>query len=554
MALQELSFSLQRGEILGLVGPDGAGKTTLLRLIAGLLLPTSGSIELLGRKLTRENLDQQQIGYMPQQFGLYQDLTVQENLNFYADLQKLPCRERHNRFARLLEMTDLAPFTGRRAGKLSGGMKQKLGLACALIKSPPLVLLDEPTVGVDPVSRRELWRIIDQLVAEEGAAVVVSTSYLDESEHCQRVLMLHQGELLASGPPAQFSDALRGRVYRLTPPDGQGARHLQGELQGRSEIVDMTIRSGQLHLVLDEGVAADQFFSGLETVRREEQWPDFEDAFMAMIPRKDEVSVAAGNGQVSQSKGSRGDVMVQAQDLMKVFGDFVAVKGISFEVRRGEIFGLLGPNGAGKSTTFRMLCGLTSVSDGEVRVDGQDLRRARARARAHLGYVAQIFSMYRQLSVIDNLKFYGQAYGLSGRQLQRRLDWALEEFDLGRHRFLAAGALPGGYRQRLAMAVAMLHEPATLFLDEPTSGADPLARREFWLRINGFARQGVTVIVTTHFMEEAEFCDRMLIMAHGSQLAQGTPAEIRALAKSTENPTPTIEDAFVTLARHQEVA
>ncbi len=198
-----------------------------------------------------------------------------------------------------------------------------------------------------------------------------------------------------------------------------------------------------------------------------------------------------------------------------------------------------------------MLCGLTSVSDGEVRVDGQDLRRARARARAHLGYVAQIFSMYRQLSVIDNLKFYGQAYGLSGRQLQRRLDWALEEFDLGRHRFLAAGALPGGYRQRLAMAVAMLHEPATLFLDEPTSGADPLARREFWLRINGFARQGVTVIVTTHFMEEAEFCDRMLIMAHGSQLAQGTPAEIRALAKSAENPTPTIEDAFVTLARHQ---
>ena len=547
-ALHELSFSLHKREIVGLVGPDGAGKTTLLRLIAGLLKPSSGNIELPGDSAADER--QSFIGYMPQQFGLYQDLTVQENLDFHADLQELAQAERAQRFAELLQLTDLAPFVKRRAGQLSGGMKQKLGLACALVKSPPLLLLDEPTVGVDPVSRRDLWRIIERLVQEQEATVLVATSYLDEAEHCQRVMVLYDGELIASGPPQEFSSQLRERVFRLTPRGELSPRQLQGELSSRDGIIDTTIRSGQVHCVLNAESHGTELFADLQQAQVESWPPSFEDAFMTLIPRHSAVTVTtAGSGDIQAGiPNTATEVMVKATGLKKVFGSFEAVKGIDFSVKRGEIFGLLGPNGAGKSTTFRMLCGLSAVSDGEASVAGHDLRRARARARAHLGYVAQIFSLYRQLSVGANLEFYGKAYGLHGARLRQRLDWALEEFDLGARRNLAAGSLPGGYRQRLAMAVAMLHEPEILFLDEPTSGADPLARREFWLRINGFARQGVTVIVTTHFMEEAEFCDRMLIMSHGSELAQGTPQEIRRLVQTPDNPNPSIEDAFIALA------
>ncbi len=552
VALESFDLTLKQGEIVGLVGADGAGKTTLLRLLAGLLEPTSGSISLLGRQGSVIAQGQQLMGYMPQRFGLYQDLTVAENLDFYADMHQLPRAKRPGRFTELLEVTELAPFRGRRVGKLSGGMKQKLGLACALIHAPPLLLLDEPTVGVDPGSRRELWRIIRQLVEQEQSAVLVSTSYLDEVQGCQRVMLLHQGKLVASGPPRDFSSALEGRVYRLAAQPGASVRDLQGQLNGKGGIVDMTIRSGQLHLVLEKDADIVKLSDGLACRAPLAIDPCFEDAFMALVPREDEVTVSSVLARKnSQLHGNGADVLVEAVDLQKYFGDFAAVKGISFAVKRGEIFGLLGPNGAGKSTTFRMLCGLLAVTDGEVSVAGRDLRRARARARANLGYVAQIFSLYGPLSVLENLTFYGKAYGLHGARLKQRIDWALTEFGLAPWQEQPAGTLPCGYRQRLAMAVAMLHEPAILFLDEPTSGADPLARREFWLRINGFARQGVTVIVTTHFMEEAEFCDRMLIMAHGRELAQGTPEEIRRLARTHDNPEPSIEDAFIFLAERQ---
>ena len=549
-ALDDVSLEAHAGRVTGLVGADGAGKTTLIRTAAGLLLPTRGTVTVLGLDSAQEAIEiQRRVGYMPQKFGLYQDLSVDENMTLYADLQGVPMAERPERFQRLLRMTDLTAFTRRRAGALSGGMKQKLGLACALIKAPRMLLLDEPTVGVDPVSRRELWKIVYELVEKEGIGVLLSTAYLDEAERCHHVVLLHEGRNLDEGAPRKFQDRIRGRVFLITPPADVKPRQIQNHMAGQKGIIDATIRSGRVRVVTEHGWEA-QVAETLPAAWRphiREAVPRFEDAFMALIPRRQ------GHFQIDPHPAVRkgltqDEVVVQTRGLEKWFGQFEAVKHLSFEVRRGEIFGLLGPNGAGKSTTFRMLCGLLSASGGEIRVAGHDLRRSGARARAHLGYMAQQFSLYGQLSVAENLTFYGRAYGLGDPKLRERLAWADAEFDLARWRTTPAGQLPGGYKQRLAMAAALLHEPDIIFLDEPTSGVDPLARRELWLRINGFAEQGVTVVVTTHFMEESEYCDRMLIMSQGQNLAMGTPAEIRNLVRSPEHPDPTIEDAFVALA------
>ena len=553
-ALRAVSFDVARGEVFGLVGPDGAGKTTLLRCAAGLLTPSEGRISVLGCDAETDTLAiRSRIGYMPQKFGLYQDLTVQENLDLYADLQGVPTAERRDRYARLMKMTNLERFTGRLAGRLSGGMKQKLGLACALIKSPEVLLLDEPTVGVDPVSRRELWEIVGELVDEDRIGVLVSTAYLDEAERCDRVGVLFGGELVDVAPPGEFRARLTGQVFQVECESQRAARRVHSRAVTAEGVADATIRSGRVRIVTV--APREDLVSGLAEklgVELRPTAPVFEDAFMQLAWQR---ASAHGHEEIGPSAAAQqGDppahdrVVVQVRDLVKRFGSFEAVKRISFDVRVGEVFGLLGPNGAGKSTTFRMLCGLLSVSAGEVRVAEHDLRHAGGEARARLGYMAQQFSLYGQLSVQENLRFFGQAYGLAGRQLRERLQWAYDEFGLGARRGDAAASLPGGYKQRLAMAAAMLHEPEILFLDEPTSGVDPLARREFWRRINEFAEAGVTVIVTTHFMEEAEYCDRMLIMVQGAALALGTPAEIRALARDDEHPDPTIEDAFIALA------
>jgi ABC-2 type transport system ATP-binding protein len=545
-ALAGVSLEARPGTVTGLVGPDGAGKTTLLRLAAGLLRPTGGSLRVLGLDPVAEVAElRERVGYMPQRFGLYEDLTVAENLALYADLQGLASAERPERIARLMKMTGLAPFLGRLAGKRSGGMTQKLGLACALLKAPDLLLLDEPTVGVDPVSRRELWRIVDELVAERGIGVVVATAYLDEAERCGAVVLLDGGEVLAAGPPAAFAQELRGRVFELAPAPGTPARRVQAAAAGVPGVLDAKVRSGRVRVVTAER-AADAPDLGGAIASSTAVEPNFEDAFMARLSgRRERVRVRA---QAARETRAGAGPVLEVRALSKRFGDFEAVRGITFDVAMGEIFGLLGPNGAGKTTTFRMLCGLASISGGEVRVAGCDLARSGKRARARIGYMAQRFSLYGSLSLVENLRFFGTAYGLSGRGLRARIDELLEEFGLGARREQTAGALPGGYKQRLAMAAALLHEPDILFLDEPTSGVDPIARREFWRRINALALAGTTVVVTTHFMEEAEYCDRMLIMARGAKLALGTPDEVRALARSDENPDPTIEDAFVALA------
>ena len=552
-ALDGVDLAVSAGRVTGLIGPDGAGKTTLMRLGAGLLVPDEGQVSVLAFDSVREQLQvQSSVGYMPQRFGLYEDLSVQENLDLYADLQAVEKPARPERYRELMHMTGLAPFTRRLAGRLSGGMKQKLGLACALLRPPRLLLLDEPTVGVDPVSRRELWGIVYRQVEELGMSVLLSTAYLDEADRCDEVIMLHNGRLLGQGPPRSFSEPMRGRVFRAEA-SGLSKRQLQARLHVTAGVIDSIVEGEHVRCVTD-GTPAGRLsatFQESDGVRFTAVEPVFEDAFMAKLSAPhaqpvDQPAQAQAQAEKPQPLAERSTVIEVSQLKIK-FGDFYAVRGVSFSAREGEIFGLLGANGAGKSTTFRMLCGLLPVTEGEVRVAGLDLRRAAARARGRLGYMAQRFSLYESLTVLQNLQFFASAYGLEGGRRRERIEWALQAFELAEYAGADSGTLPLGYKQRLAMAAAVLHEPDILFLDEPTSGVDPLARREFWRRINGLAEQGVTVLVTTHFMAEANYCDRVVIMADGEVLAAGTPAELKDAHRSTALPEPSMEDAFIAL-------
>jgi len=549
-ALDGVSLEIGQGDLAALVGPDGAGKTTLLRLIAGLMAADAGELTVLGIDPAAEpQRIQDRIAYMPQHFGLYEDLSVQENLDLYADLHGVDAAERAKRYPQLLEMTALAPFTRRLAGRLSGGMKQKLGLACTLVRWPDLLLLDEPTVGVDPLSRRELWEIIAQLVRDHHLTVLLSTSYLDEAERCDKVFLLRAGRMLTSGRPDMISSVASGRTFRAEPAEGEPARHLQSRLLNEVDIVDAVPEAGRVRLVTAEPGKPDRIESLIGGMPVVSVAARFEDGFMTLL--RQQVGVTAKPSTAMPPSGAvearTMETVIEVHDLVRRFGSCTAVDHISFEVRRGTIFGLLGPNGAGKSTTFRMLCGLLPATAGELRVSGLDVRKARASARQHIGYVAQKFSLYGQLSAVEKLDCFASAYGLRGARKRDRIAWALQAFELSSLMHLASGQLPGGYKQRLAMATALLHEPEILFLDEPTSGVDPLARREFWQRITFLAERQVTVVVTTHFMEEAEYCDEIAILDAGRVLAKGTPAEIRAYAAPVESGEPGMEDAFIAI-------
>jgi len=547
-ALDDVSLGMRPGAVTGLIGPDGAGKTTFMRLAAGLLVPDAGRITALGLDSTRDALVvQTSLGYMPQRFGLYEDLTVRENLDLYADLQGVPRAARPARYEELMHMTGLAPFTKRLAGRLSGGMKQKLGLACTLVRPPRLLLLDEPTVGVDPVSRRELWAIVDRLVKSEGMSVLLSTAYLDEAERCAEVILLHGGRILEHGSPAAMCARVDGRTWSVAQP---GVRHrdLQARLDGQPGIVDALVQGEHVRVITAETALPEALAGRTDLVVRPVP-PRFEDAFIDLLRhrRGQHTHTVAMNGTPVESHADAGAPIIRVSGARRRFGDFWAVDGVDFEIRRGEIFGLLGANGAGKTTTFRMLCGLLPASAGHLEVAGLDLRHAASAARARIGYMSQKFSLYGNLTVAQNLDFFARAYGLARTTQAQRIGWALEEFELAETAGQLSGDLPLGYKQRLAMACALMHRPEILFLDEPTSGVDPIARREFWQRINALARQGVTVLVTTHFMEEAEYCDRLAIMAAGRILATDEPAAIKARARSAGHPEPSMEDAFVLL-------
>ena len=550
-ALDGVSLAVERGSLTALVGPDGAGKTTLLRLICALMKPDDGDLEVMGiRVAAAPQAVQDILGYMPQKFGLYEDLSVQENLDLYADLHGVSLEQRQAVYPRLMEMTQLGHFRDRLAGKLSGGMKQKLGLACTLIRSPQLLLLDEPTVGVDPLSRRELWDIVLKLVREEGLTVLVSTSYLDEAERCDHVAVMHAGRVLAQGAPEEVTARAAGCTFLADAPDGIPARSLQARLFALPGVIDAVPEAGRVRVVRASAedrapLTVDGVDVPLEAVPAR-----FEDGFMLLFHAVANEGVRNTMTLQGRRDGSSEAVAVEVHDLVRTFGDFTAVDHVSFQVRRGEIYGLLGPNGAGKSTTFRMLCGLLPASGGTLKVAGADLRTSRAAARERLGYVAQKFSLYGQLSVDENLDFFASAYGLRGARKRERIAWAKQQFELDRFSALPSGQLPGGFKQRLAMATALLHEPEILFLDEATSGADPLARREFWGRITSLSEQGVTVIVTTHFMEEAEYYDRIIILDAGRNLAEGTPSEVRSHAKSADDRAPTMEDAFIAIVEN----
>jgi ABC-2 type transport system ATP-binding protein len=538
-ALDGVALDIPAGRLTALVGPDGAGKTTLLRLVAGLMRPSAGALHVLGLDVAAQpQVVQDRIGYMPQRFGLYEDLSVQENLDLYADLHGVSLAQRRERFSRLLAMTDLARFTGRLAGRLSGGMKQKLGLACTLVRSPDLLLLDEPTVGVDPLSRRELWQIVQQLVEEERLSVVVSTAYLDEAERCAQVFVLHQGKVLAEGGPQSLCEPADGLCRIATPPDGMPARSLQARLlDATASITDAVPEGGEVRFIQRPDAVPAHIQTLLAGAACKTVPARLEDGVLTLLRARQPVEAIVDlpderdRGHMPEASGPGSQApAIEVRDLIRRFGDFTAVASTTFSVRRGEIFGLLGPNGAGKTTTFRMLCGLLPASSGHLRVAGVDLRTARAAARRRIGYVSQKFALYGNLSVAENLAFFGGAYGLSGGALRERIATLLRQYDLAQQADARSGDLPGGYKQRLAMAAALLHAPDILFLDEPTSGIDPLARRAFWRRITALAAAGTTIVVTTHFMEEAEYCDRIVIQDAGKLLAIGTPHEVRQRA------------------------
>lgn len=558
-ALEDLSVQIPSGQLTALVGPDGAGKTTFLRLIAGLYQPSAGSLEVLGIDVAKNpQMVQNRISYMPQRFGLYEDLSIQENLDLYADLHGVPQAERKQRFARLLEITDLSKFTQRPAGKLSGGMKQKLGLACTLVRSPELLLLDEPSVGVDPLSRRDLWIIIEQLVKEENLSVIISTAYMDEAERCADIYVMYEGKILERGAPRELSERVRGLTWQVEPPTNMKARILQTQLLNMHQYITDAVPKGDIVRFITKPdfpeLGIEQLPQGSISTRRE---PELEDAFMWFLHQAQQTKHNLKQNNISVIESTAVNDIEQRQsiiivkDLVRKFGDFTAVANTSFEVRRGEIFGLLGPNGAGKTTTFRMLCGLLPASSGTLEVAGMNLRTARAQARAKIGYVSQKFSLYSNLTVLDNLKFFGGAYGLSGKKLNQKINEIIERFELKPH--AKSGDLPNGFKQRLSMAAALLHQPEIVFLDEPTSGIDPLARRSFWYTIGELANQGITIIITTHFMEEAEYCDRIAIQDAGKLLALGSPKQVRIQAgESGLNDMNSAFIAIVEQARFQQ--
>ncbi len=537
-ALDQLTATIPHGEIVGLVGPDGAGKTTLIRLMAALLHPSEGAIEVDGRETTSgAEYIHTVTGYMPQKFGLYEDLSVIQNLNLYADLRGVVGDEKKAVFEKLLSFTGLEPFQKRLSRDLSGGMKQKLGLACALVKKPRLLLLDEPSVGVDPISRRELWKMVYELV-DEGISVVWSTAYLDEAEKCKTILLLNEGKLLYHGSPKHLTEQVKERVFLIKGEEKKRRKVLMNVLLQKN-VLDGVIQGRDIRVV----VKKPPFQS--ENLIIEKTEPRFEDAFIDILGG----GPGGGSELADNLVAIEGDKksVVEAEGLTKRFGSFTAANQISFSVKRGEVFGLLGPNGAGKSTTFKMLCGLLRPTEGKAEINGYNLQRAPSQARAQLGYMAQKFSLYANLTVFQNLEFFSGIYNLRGRKQKEMIEEMIEVFALKKYLRTSTEQLPLGFKQRLSLACATMHSPPLLFLDEPTSGVDPITRREFWNHINGLVDKGVTVMVTTHFMDEAEYCDRIALIYRGKMINIDAPDALKEICQTAENPNPTLEEAFIQL-------
>lgn len=523
--VEGVTLAIARGEVFGLIGSDGAGKTTLLQMLAGILAPTAGEGEVLGLDLRRQACKvAARIGYMSQIFSLYGRLTVEENLDFFAELHRVPSSAKAERAARLLEFAGLSSNRQRLARDLSGGMQKKLALCCALVHDPPLLLLDEPSTGVDPVSRREFWNILYRTLSR-GTTIVVSTPYMDEAERCSHVALMHAGKVIALDAPARLRAQLPGHILEFQATLQRAAlRALQAAMPvSHPYVVGERIR---IHTVAPEPPLTEALTSVgiVPTVMRKVQ-PSLEDVFVDALGS---ITPIRAEQEAPAPSEERNGIAVEARELTVKFGAFTAVDRVSLQVRRGEIFGFLGPNGSGKTTTIRVLCGLLAPSAGEASVAGRSVARDPGGVKARIGYMSQRFSLYDDLTVDENIGFYAGAYGVRGERLDRRRDWALGLAGLNGHERTLTRALSGGVKQRLALACAVLHEPEVLFLDEPTAGVDPLARRRFWALIAQMSERGVTVFVTTHYMDEAEHCHTLALLYSGRLIALGSPAQLRA--------------------------
>lgn len=541
-AIRGVDFTVNQGEMFGLIGPDGAGKTSTFHVLSGVMPPSAGEVQIFGQSARDTRLN---MGYLTQQFSLYLDLSIDENLRYAAGLRQVPkelLQARRNKYLRLM---NLDKFGDRLAGQLSGGMKQKLALCCALVSQPRILLLDEPTTGIDPVSRREFWDTLAALSAE-GMTIVVATPYLDEAERCHRIALMYSGQIQEIGSPEALRSSLG--LHRLEVHTSNLELAEQVLLQSQtSNIIDVQTFGDRLDVLVEDVTLGETQVKKLlqNSVNVESAAPTLENLFVTRLRQQ---GLAPSYYSFPRSRlrgmGSRGDkkdkgdkkkyatsssnFAIFAHNLSRVFGNFQAVKSVNIEVRYGEIFGLLGANGAGKTTTIKMLCGLLAASGGKIALGGETGNLRSAELRQRIGYMSQKFTLYDDLTILENLEFYSGVYGIPPKLRREKINWVIATCGLEEQENMIAGQLPGGWKQRVAFGACVMHEPDILFLDEPTSGVDPLARRQFWKLINDFARNGTAVLVTTHYLEEAEQCNRMSFMVAGETVAEGSPSQIKA--------------------------
>ena len=529
-AVRGIDFEVRPREIFGLIGPDGAGKTTTFQILAGVMEATSGVANIFGRP-AREM--RSQTGYLTQSFSLYPDLTVAENIRYSGDLRRIDPQAILDRGQQYLRMFDMDRFSGRLAGKLSGGMRQKLSLICALVPQPHILLLDEPTTGVDPVSRREFWDVLAHL-SSEGLTILVATPYLDEAERCHRIGFMHQGQILRIGTADELCDSLDAKRIELRTPDLRKTERILSAQSGPGkDIMDVQRFGDRLDLLVrdpekeQKRVTEELSRAGLSIDEMHVDQPTLENTFVAQLRALGQSADTAEFPARHDHSDLRGQIAIGATNLVKEFGEFTAVKDVSLQIRNGEVYGLLGANGAGKTTTIRILCGLLDPTSGTMELAGaqQDLRSETVRKR--IGYMSQKFSLYDDLSIRQNLDFFAGVYGVPDAEREEKIRWVLSFSGLEGKQDQITGSLPGGWKQRVAFGAAIMHEPDILFLDEPTSGVDPLARRAFWTMINRLADGGAAILVTTHYLEEAEQCNRLGMMVAGHLVAEGTPSGIK---------------------------
>lgn len=532
-ALHGIDFEVSQGQIFGLIGPDGAGKTTTFQILAGVMEASGGEVQVLGQSPRDARLG---IGYLTQQFSLYLDLSIDENLRYSAGLREIRQDLFLKRRAKYLQLMGLEKFGSRLAGQLSGGMKQKLALCCALVSQPQVLLLDEPTTGVDPVSRREFWDVIAALAAE-GVAIVVATPYLDEAERCHQVALMYEGQVHSYGTPAQLQTGLGLKRLEIRTNDLEVAEQVLLASSGNTHsttIVDVQTFGDRLDVLVEDskkGEAQIRTIFAKHHLQIQSSYatePTLENVFVTRLHHSGSDPQFISLPRFKGGKGGSSSVAINTQNLSKVFGSFQAVRDVNIEVRYGEIYGLLGANGAGKTTTIKMLCGLLQPSAGRLCLAGESGNLRSAELRKRIGYMSQKFTLYDDLTVVQNLEFYCGVYGVPQRVRHTKIEWVLTTCGLIGQENMPTGKLPGGWKQRVAFGASVMHEPEVLFLDEPTSGVDPLARRQFWRLIEDLARQGTAVLVTTHYLEEAEHCHRMGFMVAGEVVTQGSPSQVKA--------------------------